>query len=94
MTAVDKTIIAITSTVGSGATVSSFFIDTGAPPSEAFKVILSIAVNHKDEFSIMHIDVSRASFHAKAQRPVLVMLPHEDKGKHDGGKSGLFRKSR
>ena len=43
----------------------------GLPPLEAMKVIISIAANHKETFSIMHIDVSRSYFHAKAQRPVL-----------------------
>ena len=47
----------------------------------------------KHEFSIMHIDVSRAYIHAEAQGPVLVRLPHEDIGKHDGGKIGRLRKS-
>ena len=36
------------------------------PPLEALKAITSVAANHKETFSIMHIDVSRAYFHAKA----------------------------
>ena len=32
----------------------------GTPPLEALKAIISIAANHKETFSIMHIDVSRA----------------------------------
>ena len=40
----------------------------GTPPLEALKAIISIAANHKEIFSILHIDVSRAYFHAKAQR--------------------------
>ena len=51
----------------------------GTPPLEALKAIISIAANHKETFSIMHIDVSRAYFHAKAQRLVLVRLPVEDR---------------
>ena len=47
-------------------------------PLEALKAIISIAANNKDTFSIMHIAVSRAYFHAKAQRPVLIRLPVED----------------
>ena len=39
----------------------------GTPPLEALKAIISIAANHREIFSIMHIDVSRAYFHAKAQ---------------------------
>ena len=50
----------------------------GTPPLEALKAIISIAANHKETFSIMHIDVSRAYFHAKAHRPVLIRLPVED----------------
>ena len=51
----------------------------GTPPLEALKAIISIAANHKERFSIMHVDVSRAYFHAKAQRPVLIRLPAEDR---------------
>ena len=40
---------------------------------EALKAIKSIAANHKETLSIIHIDVSRAYFHAKAQRPVLII---------------------
>ena len=36
----------------------------GTPSLEALKAIISIAANNKDTFSIMHIDVSRAYFHA------------------------------
>ena len=38
----------------------------GTPPLEALKFIMSIAANHKEAFSIMHIDVSRAYFRAKS----------------------------
>ena len=47
-------------------------------PLEALKAFVSIAANHKQTYFIMHIDVSRAYFHAKAQRPVLVRLQVED----------------
>ena len=40
----------------------------------------------------MHVDVSRANFHAKAQRPVLVKLPAEDCSGKDVGKIGLLKK--
>ena len=43
----------------------------GPLPLEALKAIISIAASHSPEFSLMHVDVSRAYFHAKAQRPVL-----------------------
>ena len=41
----------------------------------------------------MHIDVSRVYFHAKAQRPVLIRLPVEDRMGTDAGKVGLMKKS-
>ena len=41
----------------------------------------------------MHIDVSRAYFHAKAQRPVLIRLPVEDRMGTDAEKVGLMKKS-
>ena len=65
----------------------------GTPPLEALKAIKPIAANHKETFSIMHIDVSRAYFHAKAQRPVLIRLPVEDTMGTDAGKVGLMKKS-
>ena len=66
---------------------------SGTPPLEALKAILSIAAKHKETFSIMHIDVSRAYFHAKAQRPVLIRLPVEDRMGTDAEKVGLMKKS-
>ena len=60
---------------------------------EALKATKSIAANHKEMFSIMHIDVSRAYFHANAQRPVLIRLPLEDRTGTDAGKVGLMKKS-
>ena len=65
----------------------------GTPPLEALKALISIAANHKETFDIMHIDVSRAYFHAKAQRPVLIRLPVEDRMGTDAGKVGLMKKS-
>ena len=59
---------------------------------EALKAIISIAANHKETFSIMHIDVSRAYFHAKAQRPVLIRIPVEDRMGTDAGKVKLMKK--
>ena len=38
----------------------------GTPPLEALKAIKSITASNKDMFSIVHIDVSRAYFHAEA----------------------------
>ena len=65
----------------------------GTPPLEALKAIISIAANNKETFSIMHIDVSRAYFHAKAQSLVLIRLPVEDRMGADVGKVGLMKKS-
>ena len=65
----------------------------GIPPLEPLKAITSIAVNHKETLSIMHVDVSRAYFHAKAQRPVLKRLPVEDRMGTDARKVGLMKKS-
>ena len=65
----------------------------GIPQLEAFKSIISIAANHNGTFSIMHIDVSLAYFHAKAQRLVLVLLPVEDRMGADAGKIGLLKKN-
>ena len=41
----------------------------------------------------MHIDVSRAHFHAKAQRLVLVRLPVDDRLRADAVKMGLLKKN-
>ena len=61
----------------------------GTPPLEALKAIISIAANQKETFPVMHIDVSRAYFHAQAQRLVLIRLPVEDRMGADAGKTGL-----
>ena len=65
----------------------------GTPPLEALKAIISIAADNKEKFSIMHIDVSRAYFHAKAQRPVLIRQPVDDRMGTAAEKEGLMKKS-
>ena len=65
----------------------------GTPPLEALKAILSIAASHSPEFLLMHVDVSRAYFHSKAQRPVLVRLPADDRTGKDEGKIGPLKKN-
>ena len=65
----------------------------GIPPLETLNARISIAANHKETFSIMHIDVSRAYNHATAQRPVLIRLTVEDRMGTDAGKVGLMKKS-
>ena len=62
----------------------------GTTPLEALNAIISIAAS--PEFSLMHVDVSRAYFHAKTQRLVLVKLPEEDCSGRDKGKVGLVKK--
>ena len=64
----------------------------GTPPLEALKATMSIAANREEMCSIMHIE-SRACFHAKAQRSVLIRLPVEDRMGSDAGKVGLLKKS-
>ena len=68
-------------------------LSAGTPPLGALKATIHIAANHKHTFSIMHIDLSCACFHAKAQRLVLVRLPLEDRMGIDVGKIGSLRKS-
>ena len=58
------------------------------PPLDTSKAIISIAANHKQTFSIMRIDVSRAYFHAKAQK--LVRMPAEDKMGVDLSKKAMY----
>ena len=65
----------------------------GTPPMEALRAVISISASHKQTFSIMHIDVSRAYFRARVQELVLVRLPVEDRIGADAGKSGLLKKS-
>ena len=59
----------------------------GPPPLVALKCIISIAASHKETFSIMHINVSRAYFHAKSQRLVLVRLLVEIRVGPDAGEN-------
>ena len=66
----------------------------GTLPLEALKIIIPIAASHSPEFSLMHVDVSRAYFHAKAKRLVLVKLPVEDCSGKDEGKIGDMQQAR
>ena len=50
----------------------------GTLPLEALNAIISIAVSHGLQFSLMYVDVSRAYFLAKAERVVPVNLPVGD----------------
>ena len=62
-------------------------------PLEGLKAVIPIAASQSPEFSLMHVYVSRAYFHAKAQRPVLVRLPAEDCSGKDKEEIGLLKKS-
>lgn len=51
------------------------------PPLESLRVICSICANNQrrpDPFRILSIDVKRAYFYAKAQRPMFIEIPVED----------------
>ena len=54
--------------------------------------VRSITARHSPAFSLMHVGVSRASFHAMAQRLVLV-IPAEDRPGKDPRKMGLLKRS-
>ena len=43
-------------------------LHAGSPPLEALKAIISIVASQSPEFSLMHFDVHRACFLAKAQK--------------------------
>ena len=47
------------------------------PPSECLRLLISKLASNPDQ-QLMHADVSRAYFYAKAVRPVYVQLPAED----------------
>ena len=64
------------------------------PPSECLRLMLSfLASGRKQGTTLMYADVSRAYFYARAERPVYVDLPIEDKEKGDDGKCGRLRMS-
>ena len=64
------------------------------PPSECLRLLLSILANKRQQgTTLMYADVSRAYFYAKAERPVFVKLPEEDREEGDGNKCGRLRMS-
>ena len=64
------------------------------PPSECLRIMLSmLASGRKKGICMMHADVSRAYFYAKAERAVYVKLPVEDLEPGDEGKCGRLRMS-
>ncbi len=51
------------------------------PPLEALRIMCSICASHqrrRNPYRMLRIDVKRAYFHAKAQRPVFIEIPTED----------------
>ena len=67
-------------------------LNAGTPPMEALKSIIFMAANHKEAFSVMHVDVSRAYFHVKAQRRGGTITSGGQNG-HRCWKIGLLKKS-
>ena len=66
----------------------------GTPPLEALKMMISIvASNHDQHYKLMHIDVSRAYFHAPVTRDIYVSIPAEDWEKGDDRKCAKLRLS-
>ena len=63
------------------------YLHAGTPPLEALKAIISIAASHSPEVSPMHVDVSRAHFHAKAQTE---NCSGKDVGKIGPPKKGMY----
>ena len=59
----------------------------------ALKATISIAANHQQPWSIIHLDVTRAYFKATAWRLVMVRLPVEDIMDADAGNVSLLKKS-
>ena len=68
------------------------------PPLEAVKMMIAklAEVGGGDEanpWSVMHVDVSRAYFHAPCHKPTYIEIPEEDRGEHDHDKIGKLRVS-
>ena len=61
--------------------------------AEGWSRLQCVSPSHSPEFKLTHVAVSRAYFHAKAQRTVLVKLLAEDCSGKDDGKVGLLKKS-
>ena len=63
------------------------------PPLEALKTILSMTATANKGEIVMVDDISRAYFHARAERDVYVQFPEEDKGKGDERLRGKLQHS-
>ena len=67
---------------------------TATPPLEAVKMVISFAAEKgPTDKCLMHNDVSRAYFHAKARRDVFVKTAREDWDEGDDGKCGWLNLS-
>lgn len=72
---------------------------SATPPLECFKMVCALAASEggggagTDPTSIMHIDISRAYFHAPVTRRTFIELPDEDKDEHGEAKVGRLCKS-
>ena len=65
----------------------------GTPPVETVKILCGRLASKRRGWGMLHIDVSRAYFHADAVRPVLIELPAEDYEDGDEYKVGVLQKS-
>lgn len=65
----------------------------GTPPVETIKILCARLAARRRGWGMLHIDVSRAYFHADAERPVLIELPVEDYEDGDEYRVGVLRKS-
>ena len=71
-----------------------FDLIAATPPLEAMKVIIHLAASSDDpEMCLMHNDVSRAYFHAKATRKVYVDIAPEDREHGDEWRCGRLNLS-
>ena len=62
------------------------------PPTECLRLLLSKAAEDKGQ-KILHVDVSRAHFYAKAVRPTHIKLPGEDPRSGETGVVGKLMMS-
>ena len=66
------------------------------PPLEAIKMILTKCAGgqrRSEPFRAMVVDVKRANFYAKAQRPMYIEIPEEDRCPGDGDKVACLEMS-
>ena len=72
---------------------------SATPPLEAVRMVVAMAAaapyepNESDPVCLMHLDVSRAYFHALCKRPTFIHIPDEDYEAGDEWKLGRLRVS-